>query len=167
MRIKKEILETTAVHYVGEETIPIINYLKGKEDISEFTVADDTKIEIHLVRNILYRLNGHNLAKYIRKKDRIKGWYISYWSLNIKRFVELYDKYQEEKVSKLKDKLKKEQDSIDGLFICPNLCSRVSFDRAMELEFKCTECGRLLNQQNNTRTIEHLKEMIEALEVAV
>ena len=28
-------------------------------------------------RNILYRLNNQNIAVYIRKKDRKKGWYIS------------------------------------------------------------------------------------------
>ena len=111
-------------------------------------IAKDLDYEIHLVRNVLYRLNGHNLATYIRKKDRIKGWYISYWTVNIKRFKELYDKSQENKVIKLKEKLKKEQECRDGLFLCPQLCTRVSFEVAMDLEFKCPECGKLLNQQD-------------------
>jgi len=37
----------------------------------------------------------------------------------------------------------------------------------MELSFKCPECGRILNHQDNTRTIEHLKEMIESAEAFV
>ncbi|MBD3202878.1 hypothetical protein GF327_01170 [Candidatus Woesearchaeota archaeon] len=164
MKIKKEILMKTAEEYVGRDSLTIVNYLIGKEKISEFVIAEETNIEIHQVRNILYRLNNHNLAIYIRKKDRKKGWYISYWTLNYKRFQELYEKYQKKRVEKLKDKLKKEQESREGLFICPKLCSRMSFDKAMEHQFKCPECGTILQKQDNSRTIEHLKEMIQKFE---
>ena len=167
MRIKKEVLQTVAKEYIGEESIKIVNYLLGKEHVSEFVIAKDTNLEIHIVRNILYRLNNYNLTTYIRKKDRIKGWYISYWTLNLKRFNELYKKYQVKRVEKLKQKLVKEQEARDGLYICPHLCTRMNVESAMEVGFKCPECGRILQKQDNSRTIEHLKEMIQQLEVAV
>jgi transcription initiation factor IIE alpha subunit len=40
----------------------------------------------------------------------------------------------------------------------------LDFDQATEFEFKCPECGTLLQQQENVRTIEHLKEKIQELE---
>ena len=69
-------------------------------NISEFKIAEELKIDVHLVRNILYRLNNFNLATYIRKKDREKGWYISYWTLNTQRFKEVYDKFQVNRLEK-------------------------------------------------------------------
>jgi len=82
MRVTKEILEKTTTEAVGADAIEIVMYLKGKENISEFVIAEDLKVDIHFVRNALYRLNSDNLATYIRKKDRVKGWYISYWTIN-------------------------------------------------------------------------------------
>ena len=32
--------------------------------------------------------------------------------------------------------------------------------------YKCPECGRILNPQDNSRTIEHLKTMIAAMEAS-
>ncbi len=165
MNIKQETIINTTVDLIGEEAIPLIKYLRGKKDISEFKIAEDIDYEIHLVRNLLYRLNSYHLATYIRKKDKIKGWYISYWTLNPRRFKEIKQKTQLERVEKLKQKLKKEQEYRDGLYICPNLCVRFNFDKAMEISFKCPECGRLLHQQDNSKTIKHLKSMIEELEV--
>ena len=164
MRINKKLLEDTTLDVIGEDAIEIVLYLKGKENISEFKIATDLKIDIHLIRNILYRLNNLHLATYIRKKDRLKGWYISYWTLNVKRFVEIFEKTQEERLQKLKAKLQNEQEYREGLYICPSLCTRMNFEAAMELNYKCPECGRILNPQDNARTIEHLKTMIAEME---
>ncbi len=166
MRFTKEVLHKTTVGAVGEDAISIVEYLKGKKDISEFKIAEDLKVDIHLVRNVLYRLNSKHLATYIRKKDRQKGWYISYWTLNDKHFKTVYVKLLDERLGNLKEKLKKEQEFRDGLYICPNLCTRMNFENAMELSFKCPECGSILNPQDNTRTIEHLKTMIQEIEAS-
>ncbi|MBN1502912.1 hypothetical protein JW930_05180 [Candidatus Woesearchaeota archaeon] len=167
MRLNKSLVHNTVIEVVGEDAIPLVEYLKGKEEISEFKIARDIREEIHNVRNILYKLNNYHLAIYTRKKDKIKGWYISYWSLNLPRFKEIYARIQKEKVSRLKDKLKREQEYREGLYLCPNLCSRMNFEEGMEFMFKCPECGSLLHKQDNTKTIEHIKSMIEQIEAIV
>ena len=58
MKVNKELLSKTTIEAVGEDAIEIVMYLKGKENISEFTVAQDLKVDIHFVRNVLYRLNN-------------------------------------------------------------------------------------------------------------
>jgi len=166
MRIAKDVLSKTTAEALGGDAIRLVEYLKGKENISEFKIANDIKEEIHKVRNILYRLNNQHLSTYLRKKDRQKGWYISYWTLNEKRFKEVFAQLQEKRLEQLKDKLKKEQEYREGLYICPNLCTRMNFEHAMELSFTCPECGRILNPQDNTKTIEHLKSMIEEIEMS-
>ena len=164
MRITKEILTKTTEEAIGEDAIPLVFKLKGRENISEFKLADELKVDVHLVRNILYRLNNFHLATYMRKKDRQKGWYISYWTLNTKRFTEVYEKLQVNRLENLKEKLKKEQEYREGLYICPNLCTRMNFEHAMELSFTCPECGRILNPQDNAKTIENLRSMIDEIE---
>jgi transcription initiation factor TFIIE subunit alpha len=164
MKITKELLTKTTTDAIGADAIDVVMYLKGKENISEFTIAEDLKIDIHIIRNLLYRLNSDNLATYIRKKDRQKGWYISYWTINTKRFVEVSEKLSVVRLEKLKEKLDREQEYREGLYICPSLCTRMNFEHAMEQSYKCPECGRILNPQDNSRTIEHLKTMIAEME---
>ena len=66
----------------------------------------------------------------------------------------------------LKSKLNREQEYREGLYICPNLCIRINFEKAMEQNFSCEECGSIMNPQDNTRTIKRLKDMIADLEMS-
>ena len=148
----------------GEKAVPIIEYLKNRKNVSEFIIADKVKLDMQTTRNILYTLNSYNVATYIRKKDRKKGWYISYWTFNRKRVRELMDKLKEEKITKLKERLKKEETNKGNFFICSQACARLDFEQATEFEFKCPECGSLLNQQDNSKTIENIKDKLKDLE---
>ena len=69
---------------VGEDALPLINILKDKNNISEFKLAEMLNVTVNQIRNMLYRLNEKNLVNFMRKKDKKKGWYIYYWSLNKK-----------------------------------------------------------------------------------
>jgi len=149
---------------VGERAVLIIAYLQGKADISEFQVAKDLKSEVNAVRSILYKLNNHNLVTYIRKKDKEKGWYISYWTVNPKGFIELGFRLKRQKLDMLKERLKKEETNKNAFFLCKNACVRLDMDQGMDFNFRCPECGELLLQQENSKTIENLKVKINELE---
>jgi transcription initiation factor TFIIE subunit alpha len=150
----------------GEKAVPIIEYIKNRKNVSEFIIADKVKMDMQTTRNILYTLNSYNVATYIRRKDRKKGWYISYWTFNRKRVKELTEKIKEEKIVKLRERLKKEESNKGNFFICSQACARLDFEQATEFGFKCPECGNLLNQQDNTKTIENIKERIKELQAA-
>lgn len=156
-----EIVEQVA----GKQAVPIVKYLKGKKDISDFEIADNTEMDMQTVRNLLYRLNGHNIVTYIRKKDKKKGWYISFFTLNRDGTKYLAKKLKKQKINKLKQRLKHEQSS-DVFFMCGNLCVRMNFDDSVDFNFRCPECGELLKQQDNKKTINHLKKRIKELEAA-
>lgn len=149
---------------VGEEALGIIDYLWKKADISEFQIAKDLKMEVNMVRSILYKLNNHNLVTYIRRKDKEKGWYISYWTLFPKGFHELEFRLKRNRLGKLKERLKKEESNVNAFFMCKNACIRLDFDQGMDFNFRCPECGELLGQQDNTKTIGNLKVKISELE---
>ena len=149
---------------VGEAGVDIVKYLKDRKNISEFIIAEKTKLDMQTTRHILYKLNDYNIASYIRKKDRKKGWYISYWTFNRKRVKDLVNKLKKERLEKLKEQLKREEENHGNFFICTKACARLDFDQATETQFKCPECGSLLNQQDNSKTIGNIKEKIKELE---
>jgi transcription initiation factor TFIIE subunit alpha len=160
---KKEV-EDTIFTLSGEVGVKVIDFLGDKKNISEFVIADKLKVDMQTIRNTLYKLHTFNVATYIRKKDRQKGWYISYWTFNKPRIKEMMSNMQKMHIEKLRERLAKEESSKGVFYICPKACARLDFDQATEFEYKCPECGSLLNQQENTRTIEHLREKIQELE---
>ena len=162
MKSTKEKLNQIVTELVNEEAIPLVQYLRGKKRISEFIIAEELELEIHRTRFLLYKLLENNIVSFIRKKDKIKGWYICYWDLNELIIDHVYNKLQREKIEKLKERLKREEEN--NFFMCRNACARMDFDRAMESHFRCPECGEIMYQQENERTIEFLKQRIKELE---
>jgi len=158
---RKHAIEDVIKELVNEEAIPIVLYLIGRTKVSEFVIAEDLDLEIHKARNLLYRLLEQNILFFHRKKDKIKGWYICYWDFNEKMIPYLLEKIKVQKLAKLKERLDKESSST--FYMCKNACTRMDFEKSMEFNFKCPECGELMEEQNNVRTIEFLKEKITEL----
>lgn len=162
MNSKMQLMEKIVVEVVSEEALPIIKYLHGKKRISEFVITEELDIEIHRTRFLLYKLLEHNLVTFIRKKDKIKGWYICYWDLNEAAVEQLDKKLRTQKIKKLKERLEREEGN--QFYMCRNACVRMDFERAMEFNFKCPECGEIMHPVENQRTIDFLKSKIKDLE---
>jgi len=146
---------------VGQHALPIVEFLKGKEKTSEFIVAEQLNLEINETRNILYKLLEHNIVTFLRKKDKIKGWYICYWDFNPHMVPHLKYKILQNKHEKLRERLAQEQQG--QYYICKHGCSRMTFEAAVEQQFKCGECGTIMQEQDNSRTKEFLQERIQEL----
>ena len=147
----------------GEDAVRIVEFLKDRKNISEFIIAEKTKLDMQTTRHTLYKLNNHNVAMYVRKKDRKKGWYISYWTFHRKKVRELIERLRRKKLDELNERLTREKANAGNFYICSKACSRLDFDNATEQEFKCPECGDLMNQLNNSKTIENLQLTIKEL----
>jgi len=139
----------------GEDTIPIVRILLKKRSISEYDIANMIKRDINQTRNLLYALHKSNLVYSIRKKDKIKGWYIYYWSFDGQRVFELYKKINERRVQHTKSLIEREDGNC--FFACPNHCIRLDFEQVMNFNFKCPECGSLMEREDNTKKVESLK----------
>ena len=149
----------------GEDCLPIVRFLNGKKNITEFQIADAVKSEVNQIRSILYRLQTHNLVTYFRKKDREKGWYMSYWTLNPDAATDVETDMRKREVEILKERLEREEKNRDLFYICPNMCARFEFAKAVEIEYRCPECGSILNHQENGRTIERLRDRWKEFEI--
>jgi len=163
-RQSQKLTNAVVTESLGEEFMPVVDYLKGKRDISEFIIAQGIKAEVGFVRKALYALQTHNLVTYFRKKDREKGWYISYWTFNNQGVPDLALAIKRNKLQTLRERLQREEENKGLFYICPKFCSRMEFESATDVNFRCPECGQPLQHQDNSRTIERLRENILLLE---
>ena len=164
-KVTPKIVEEVVTEIAGEDVLPLVRVLKKQKNLSEFKLASALKKEINITRNMLYRLYNANLVSFIRKKDKKKGWYIYYWTFNQSRVQELVQGIKQHEMEKLKDRLAREQGG--HFFICPAKCIRLDFDQATDFEFKCPECGELLQQEDNTAKIADIQKQLQKLEQAL
>lgn len=162
MKLSNKAAEDVVATVAGEDVLPLVRALKNKKNVSEFKLAEALKLEINVVRNMLYRLQQANLVSFTRKKDKIKGWYIYYWTFKPKRIKYLLEDLKKKKLEGLKEKLERER--VTHYFKCNNTCMRLGFEQAIDFEFKCPECGELMDQEDNSECIREIEEMIKRLE---
>src|SRR3989344_7829324 len=105
MRLSNKIVEDVVIEVAGDDVLPLVQALKNKKNVSEFKLAESLKKEVNSTRNMLYRLYDHNLVSFVRKKDKKKGWYIYYWTFDMKKVKYLLNSIKKTKVTKLKERL--------------------------------------------------------------
>ncbi len=162
VKVAKKMEYEVIKELAGEDTIVIVEALRGRQNVSELILTKELNIEINDLRNRLYRLYHANVVNFIKKKDKKKGWYIYYWTYYPEKIKYLALKIKKNRLNGLKERLKREKDNY--FFTCKNKCIRLDFDRASEFEFKCPECGELLIQEDNSKIIKQLEDEIKKLE---
>ena len=163
MRLTQKKIEEIIISIIGADGLPLAGQLYDKENVSEFDLANRTKKDIKVVRKMLYLLYNNNLVGFTRKKDKIKGWYIYYWTLLPENIKFIYIRRRKELLLKLKHRLEVEHKEL--FFVCPGNCVRLNFDNAIDFEFHCPECGKLLSQDSNESKItDLLKQIVEVEE---
>jgi transcription factor E len=162
MRLTNKVVEQVVLATAGEDVIPLVAALKNKKNYSEFKLAENLKIEVNQVRNMLYRLLKHNLVSFIRRKDKRKGWYIYYWTFRLKQIKNVMKQLKKQRIEKLRDRLLREKN--EQFFTCRRRCMRMNFEKASDFLFKCPECGKLLEQEDNSEKIEAIEKEIKGLE---
>lgn len=161
-KVSQKLIDQVVTEVAGEDVLPLVHVLKNKKNVSEFSLAEKIETEINITRNMLYRLYHANLVSFIRRKDKQKGWYIYYWTFKDKSIKQLMGNLKKLRLEKLRERLGRE--SGGNFFMCGSSCMRLSFDQAMDFEYKCPECGMLMEQQDNKDVIKNVKAEIKKLE---
>ena len=162
MRLTQKKIEDILIEILGEDSLSLIRYLSGRENVSEFDLANKTKKDIKVVRKMLYILYNNNLVSFNRKKDKIKGWYIYYWTLVPESIKYLFFKKKKDRLGFLKARL--EEEAKELFFVCKSRCIRLTFDQAMDIEFHCPECGELIAQDNTEQSVADIKKEVTEIE---
>ena len=135
----------------GEEYLKVARSLLKAEDSTDEEIASSTGLRINRVRKILYDLFGKSLISGIRVKDERKGWFVYRWRSRgdeVENFIEI----QKHKIGeRLRQRYEYEAGS--DFYHCGNGdCQRVAFEKALEDDFRCGTCGKVLNLKNNDRS---------------
>jgi transcription initiation factor TFIIE subunit alpha len=136
-----EMIEDYIKKKFGDDSLKVFRAIGAKENVSEFKIAEDLRMNINYVRNLLYKFYSNHLVYATRKKDRQKGWYIYYWTFNFKHAKDLIVISKQKSLEKLK---KINRNEVEDLYSCPNGCIKFKIIDAMEHHFKCPECESIL-----------------------
>lgn len=159
---QENLIETIIPELIGEEAVKLVKIMQKRKNISEFDLANMVKKDVNSVRNLLYKLFDHNLVSFTRKKDKKKGWYIYYCTLEEKRLPIIAKEMRQKKIEKIKDRIQREKSTL--FYICPNKCVRLDFDQSANIQFKCPDCGTLMTQEDNSEKIRDLEQTLQGLE---
>jgi transcription initiation factor TFIIE subunit alpha len=162
MKLPKKAVEDTILEIAGNDGLQLYKLLKGKSNVNEFDIAAQLKLTINQIRNIIYKFEQYNLIISDRKKDRTKGWYIYFFTLNEKQLDDVVLQFKKQKIDVSKKQL--ERESEQQYYVCPNKCMRLTIENAMEHQFICAECGSLVQPEDKEKGIAKIKKTLKALE---
>lgn len=156
MQVK--LLHDLVEEMAGENTGRIIEILFKKKDVNEFLIAKKMDLTINQIRNILYKLSAENLVSFIRKKDKRKGWYIYYWTLNAEKCLRKLEISLMNKIESFNSTLKSRETK--RFYICKSCNIEVGEEKALEHGFTCEECAEAYELANNSGAIRDTKSKI-------
>ena len=159
MQIK--LLKDVVSGIAGKPASDIVDLLYGKRDINEFLIAKKLKLTINQIRNILYKLSNFGLVSFIRKKDKRKGWYIYFWTLNTEKALEFLKKAIQQEMFTLESQLKARENK--RFYVCKICRIEVSEEKALENNFACHECGEVYEFNTDKKIINELSSKISSL----
>ncbi len=158
MEKEKQLLYYTVSYLLDKYSKQIVDLLYNKQNISEFDIAKKLNITVNQVRNMLYKLHDRGLVSYTRKKDKRKGWYIYYWTLEMKNCFEFLIAEENKQLFRLQHELKSKQTKT--YYACPNKCVTMTEETALLHDFFCPDCGELLQPVSNETEIKKLQHEI-------
>jgi transcription initiation factor TFIIE subunit alpha len=147
----------------GEDAVKVVKVLLNESEMVDELIAEKIGMRLNQVRRILYDLLDKHIVTYRREVDEERGYFLYFWSVNKEGLREIVRERKRLVLNRLRERLRYEEQKI--FFICPNGCGdRVPFERAMDQQFKCLQCGAMLQSFDNRKMIEKLRAKIEALE---
>ncbi|WP_168168731.1 MULTISPECIES: transcription initiation factor IIE subunit alpha family protein [unclassified Methanopyrus] len=147
---------------VAKRTVDVI--LK-REAIDE-EIAEELGVDPREVRKVLYKLHERGVATF-RKERREEYRYPVYsWRLNLREVLRMCLEERRRELEEVERALS--NDMSHPVFHCGNDdCPRMSFEEAMEHEFRCPKCGELLEEVDLTEERRELERLAEELKVEI
>ncbi len=153
--MQEKLLRELVEEMAGVDAAPIVEILFKKKDVNEFLIARKMDMTINQIRNILYKLSADGLVSFIRKKDKRKGWYIYYWTLDTEKCLIRLEQELIRNIEGFKSLLKARE--LKRYYICKGCNIEVSEETALEHDFSCEECAEVYELSDNSPKIRELK----------
>lgn len=161
MQVKflKEIVATIA----GDKAAGIVEILYGKKNVNEFIIAKKLDLTINQTRNILYSLADEGLVNFIRKKDKKKGgWYTYFWTLNTGKGLLKYKENLDKEMETLRNLLQSRKTK--KFYSCKNCGVEFNEENSLLHNYACPECGEILTLKESGAEIQDVELKLAKLE---
>jgi transcription initiation factor TFIIE subunit alpha len=146
----------------GDEYLKVARSLLNTEDATDEEIASSTGLRINIVRKVLYDLFGKALITGIRVKDEKKGWFVYRWRARKDEVDNFIENQKKKIVERLQQRLDYENSA--EFYHCGNEdCQKLTFEKALDLSFKCPTCGKLVNITKNEKLKKALQAKIDQL----
>lgn len=147
---------------IGDEGVELIRRFPHDKEYSDEELAEVTQINLNSVRNTLYTLYEHRLAKYRRIKNNETGWLTYLWQLELENIYDSVSKDLEVIVEKLRRRYRYENEN--AFYSCKECGSTVTFSEAMDSQFVCPQCESQLSHFDNEPLVNALQRRITKIE---
>ncbi|MEA3199602.1 MAG: transcription initiation factor subunit alpha [Thermoplasmata archaeon] len=146
---------------MSPESVRIAEALLSRKEATDSELAEELGEKPSHIRKVLYDLYEARIAEYHKEKDKETGWLTFYWQINPQHAsAHILDKARKD-LQQLTKAL--EYEETHEFFVCPQGAERFDFARATESDFHCPEHGAILQQHDNRRELDQLRERVEAL----
>ena len=157
-----ELLKNIIASIAGQNASSIVNSLYNAKNVNEFVIAKKLKLTINQTRNILYRLADEGVVSFIRKKDRKKGgWYTYFWTLNTGKGLIKFRGNLQKEVEKLSNQLNLKK--TERFYYCANCSIESNEETALIYRYTCPECGEVLQLKDKAKEVDALEKEIARL----
>jgi|SRR3989344_6351785 len=157
-----ELLKTIVEDLINKQSVPILDLLSSKKPVNEFTIAEKLALTINQTRNILYKLSDFGLVSFTRKKDKRKGWYIYFWTLNTQQSILLLEEKLKKKLEELKNQLKNRKSN--RYYVCETCMVEVNEETALLNNFTCPECTSVYKLVDDTEITRNIEKEVSKIE---
>ncbi len=159
------LLKNVVSSIAGQQSSGIVDLLHDKKNVNEFLIAKKLKLTINQTRNILYKLADEGIVSFVRKKDKKKGgWYTYFWTLNAGRGLAKFREHLADEIESLQTKLNLKK--TERFYHCANCNIESNEETALLYQYTCPECGEVLQLKDKGKEIEQFeKELAKAQEI--
>lgn len=156
------LLKNIVSSIVGNSASGVVDILHDKKNVNEFIIAKKMNLTINQIRNILYKLSDEGLVSFVRKKDKKKGgWYTYYWTLNSgKSLIKFRDKLLKH-TEQLSQQLALKKNG--HYYHCKNCQIEHNEEQALNNNYTCLECGAVLEIKELSQEIIQLEKEISKI----
>ena len=162
-KMEEKVLKKIIQEFFSSQGIEkLIDLLYKKQNVNEFLIAKKMGLTINQTRNILYKLADEGLVSFIRKKDKKKGgWYTYFWTLQIKKILLKYREKIERIILELLSQYGIRKKEI--YYYCPNCHAEYDQERALLNNYTCPECGEVLQTKNPEEMLKNIEKEMQKL----
>ena len=149
--------------YAGPSGSLIFKLLSNSpKEMLDDDIIRKTGLDEQEVRRALYELHNLGLVTYKKMRNPEDSRYIYYWRVDASRINHVLLQRKKAVLNKLKQRL--EFEDSNTFFICPVDGVRLTYDEALEYDFRCPRCGSELVMEDNSKVKEKLRRLIGELE---